>query len=219
MDRLDRVGLSVVLVLLALMALVASGPGTGPERRPTDRVDDPVDDPIEDLVTAFARSRTATYHAAGSFERSAPDGARIGAEVEIVQRPPDRLLRQFGEVQGRRGDRLLLCPAPIGGGPSACGLTEPGQSFEQVVDEEVDAFRAIVAGPDPLYEVERQSADCWRMTRTRNDPRSGYGLAAELCVDPGSGAIRSISIDHGRVEERTVFDAIRTEVTDEDLEP
>ena len=223
MDGVGRLGLSAVVVVLALMAVAVSDldarPDGPPSSPPASQTDGPTGGAVDDLVAAFARSRTATYRATGSFERTAPDGARLGAEVEIVQRRPDRLLRQFGEVQGRRGDRPLVCPAPAGGGRLECDLGPPGPSFDEVVADEVAAFRALVSGPDPLYVVRRSGDGCWRMVRTRDDPRSGYGMEAELCIDAPSGAMRSITIDHGRVDERTVYTDISTEVADDDLEP
>jgi hypothetical protein len=113
----------------------------------------------------------------------------------------------------------VRCPAAPEGDEPECGLGPPGKGFDAVVDDEVEAFQALVDPPDPLYEVERLSGACWRMTRTRNDPRSGYGLETELCVDRDSGALRSVEIDHGRIQERTTYDDITTEVSGEDLEP
>ena len=216
MDGVDRAGFVVVAVFVGLMTVAAYDQSAGPGRstEPAQGAD-----PAGALVEAFRRSRTATYRATGSFERTAPDGERLAAEVEVVQRRPDRLLRQFGEVHGRRDDRELRCPVATGSDEPECGLGPPGKGFDAVVDDEVEAFRVLVAAPDPLYEVERLSASCWRMTRTRNDPRSGYGLEAELCVDRASGALRSVEIDHGRIQERTTYDDITTEVTGDDLEP
>jgi hypothetical protein len=218
-DGVDRAGFVVVAVLVALMGGAIVEQATDAEPTVADSEAEAGADPAGDLVEAFRRSRTATYRATGTFERTAPDGERIAAKVEVVQRRPDRLLRQFGEVHGRRGDRELRCPAPTGGEEPECGLGPPGKGFDELVEDEVEAFRVLVSPPDPLYEVRRLSGSCWRMTRTRNDPRSGYGLETELCVDPASGALRSVEIDHGRIQERTAYDAITTEVTSADLEP
>ena len=77
-----------------------------------------------------------------------------------------------------------------------------------------------MTGDDPLYEVSAgERVRCWRMDRTRYDPRSGYGEAAELCFDETTGALESIRIDHGRIVETTVYDDISAQVTDADLEP
>lgn len=182
------------------------------------------DDPVESLVDAFARSRMATYRIAGTFVREAAEGARLEVPVEMVQRPPDRLRRQFGEISGRRDDRALLCPPASGDDDLQCTLGEPRRTFDETVAAEVGDFRALVTADEPLYEVRRPiGADgpgpCWHLTRTRPDPRGGYGESAELCFDPASGALVEIHIDHGDIDEHQVFTEITTDVTDEMLEP
>lgn len=177
-------------------------------------------DPTAALVDAWSASRTATHRSLGTFERVGDGGERLAAPTEVVQRPPDRLVRGFDEVSGRRDDRVLDCPAPLDGGALDCRLGPPGVSFEAVVADEVEAFAGLVTGDDPLYEVSAGERDrCWRMDRTRYDPHSGYGEAAELCFDETTGALESIRIDHGRIVETTVYDDISASVDDEDLEP
>ena len=214
MDAVDRVGALAAAGLVALVAVAAvevDHHGSTAAARP---------DPAAELVAAWERTRTATYHATGTFERRGAGGAHLSVPVEIAQRPPERLLRQFGEVTGRRGNRPLQCPAPVGGGELECHLGPPGRSFDEVVADEVASFRRLVTGDDPLYEVEPADDEgCWRMTRTGPDPRSGFGVEAVVCVDPGTGALRSVEIDHGSVDERTTYDEITPEVTDADLEP
>lgn len=206
------VGLGAAMLLTAAMTYAAFDARSGREPRPQAA-------PADQLVEAWATSRTATYRATGTFERTAPDGRRIAAEVALVQRPPDRLLVQFGEMSGRRGDRALRCQAPVGDRSLGCGLDPPGATFDEAVADEIEAFRSLVTGDDPLYEVRRAGDGCWRMIRTRDDPRGGFGLEAEICVDAAIGAVRSIDIDHGEIDERTVYDDITAEVTDADLEP
>ncbi len=217
MERLDRLG---VLAVVGFAVLVAVGVVTGD--RSTD--DPPAPDPVDALVDAYQRSRTATYRAAGTFERVGDDGARLEVPVELVQRRPDRLRRQFGEVSGHRGDRALLCPPASVGRVSECSLGPPIQTFDELVVAEVAEFRSLVTGSDPLYEVRRpvgldRRGTCWVLTRTRNDPRGGYGESAELCFDLASGALADTRIDHGTVDEHTSLTDITTEVTDAMLEP
>ena len=195
MDRLARLGLATVVAFTALSAWAAVDARRGTDAEPAPPAAPPP--ASEELVEAWQRSRSATYRATGVFERKGSDGAHLESEVELVQRPPDRVLRQFGEVTGHDGDR---------------------ESFDDLVAREVDAFRSLVDGPDPLYRVARAGRECWRMTRTRNDPRGGFGLEAVVCVHPPTGAIRRITVDHGAVDERTVYDDITGEVSDDDLE-
>ena len=211
MDGVGRLGLAGVVTLAILMAVAV-----GDAWRDDGATEA---SPADALVEAWHRSRTATYHASGTFERSRPGGNRLEVDVEIAQRPPDRLVRQFGEVSGYRRGRALECPAPLGDDPLECRPGRRAGPYEAVVAREVARFAALVTGPDPLYEVRSADPGCWEMTRTRNDPRSGFGLEATICVDERTGAVRSIVVDHGAVDERTVYDDISTEVTDEDLEP
>ncbi len=177
-------------------------------------------DPTDALADAWAVSRTVTHRSLGTFERVATDGARLAAPTEVVQRAPDRLVRGFDEVGGRRGDRVLDCPAPLDGADLECVLGPPGDTFDDVVENESTTFEALITGDDPLYEASVGDHDgCWRMDRTRNDPRSGYGESAELCFDDATGALASIRIDHGDIIETTVYDDISADVSDADLEP
>ncbi len=211
MDRLTRLGAGVTVAFVALVVVTTL----------TIDVDHPTPaDPAAALVDAWTTSRTATHRSQGTFERVAADGTRLAAPTEIVQRPPDRLVRGFDEVRGRRDDRVLACPAPPGGGAIACTLGQPGDHFAVVVADEAATFAALVSGDDPLYRVSLgETDDCWRMARTRHDPRSGYGESAELCFDPATGALARIRIDHGDIVETTVYDDISADVRDADLEP
>ncbi len=186
----------------------------------TERDHETPPDPTAGLVEAWTASRTATHRSLGTFERVGSDGERLAAPTEVVQRPPDRLVRGFDEVSGRRDDRILDCPAPLDGDALDCSLGPPGTGFDEVVAQEIDAFEALVTGEEALYEVSAGDRDrCWRMDRTRYDPRSGYGESADLCFDAATGALESIRIDHGTIVETTVYDDISPDVTDEDLEP
>ncbi len=212
-----RGGVIGVLAVVGFVALLAAGAvGALDGARSTG-----AGDPVGDLVDAWARSRTATYRATGTTTRTAADGTSLTALSEVVQRPPDRLVRNLGAVTGRRGDRVLVCPDPTAssaeGGTCALGL--PGQGFDVVVEAEVTAFAALVTGPDPLYEVRGREGSCWRLRRTRYDPRAGFGVRTDLCVDPTTGAVASIRTDHGSVVEETVHDRITAVVADADLEP
>lgn len=209
-DRLARTGAVATVALVALMVVAVVT---------TDLDHEPVPDPAAALVDAWSTSRTATHRSLGTFERVADDGGRLAAPTEVVQRPPDRLIRGFDEVSGRRDDRALVCPAPLDGGALECSLDPAGDDFDEVVAQEVASFGALVTGDDPLYEVEADEDRCWTMTRTRYDPRSGYGQTARLCFDATTGALESIRIDHGDIVETTVYDDIAAEVSDADLEP
>lgn len=209
-DRLARTGAAATLAFGAAIVAVVL---TADLDRPSPS------DPAAALMDAWSQTRTMTHRSIGLTERTSEStGETLRSPVEVVQRPPDRLLRQFGEVRGRRDDRVLDCPAPLGGDETACRFGPPGDSFDEVVAGEVAEFRALVTGDDPLYEVTPAPDECWSMHRTRYDPRSGFGIEAELCF-ADDRTLRSVRIDHGDVVETTAYDDVTTEVTDDDLEP
>src|SRR5690606_20195429 len=107
----------------------------------------------------------ATFVTEGTYERrSEVTGAVIASEDFLAQRPPRRLHRQLGGVEGRDDDRILLCPAPPEGqdeGPP-CRLGEPGsRSYADSVEREVEGMRSLVTGPAPLYSVARGEPGCF----------------------------------------------------------
>lgn len=210
-DRLARVGAAATAGFLVLIGVAVVT---------TDLDHHPPADPTADLVDAWTRSRNATHRSLGTFERVGAAGNRLAAPTEVVQRPPDRLIRGFDEVSGRRDDRALECPAPLDGGEMDCVLGPHGDTFDEVVDQEIAAFEALLTGDDPLYVAAAGDRDgCWRVERTRFDPRSGYGESADLCFDAVTGALASIRIDHGDIVETTVYDDISGDVSAADLEP
>lgn len=175
------------------------------------------EDPVDALVAAWASSRRGTYRAVGTAAREGADGRVLRSEAAFVQRPPDRLVRSYGTAGGRRDDRPLECRPETGG--LACGLGPRGLPFDEYVETEVASFAALVEGPNPLYVVRQRSEHCFRLTRTRYDPRSGFGVVSDLCFDPATGAVAVLDTDHGTVREVRRFDDIAPTVTDADLEP
>lgn len=209
-DRLARTGAAATLAFAtAVVAVVLT----------TDLDHGSPADPSAGLIEAWSHTRTMTHRSVGLTERrSETSDDALQSPVEVVQRAPDRLLRQFGEVRGRRDDRVLDCPAPLGDGAPPCVLGPPGESFTDVVEREIAEFEALFAGDDPLYEVAPATDGCWAMHRTRYDPRSGFGIDARFCF-ADDGTLRSVRIDHGDVVETTTYDEVTTDVRDADLEP
>lgn len=209
-DRLARTGAAATFAFAAAVVAVVLTTDLDHGHHP---------DPSARLVEAWSHTRTMTHRSVGLTERSSESGDEVlRSPVEVVQRAPDRLLRQFGEVRGRRDDRVLDCPAPLGGEEAACVVGPPGESFAEIVAREVTEFEALFAGDDPLYAVAPPAGGCWEIHRTRYDPRSGFGVEAELCF-ADDGTLRSIRIDHGDVVETTTYDEVTTDVRDADLEP
>lgn len=217
-------GWAVVLAYAALLAgtaLVA----IGDDDRRASRAPLVDEDVAERFVDAWERSRLATFVASGTYERrSVVSGASIASEDVVAQRPPRRLHRQLGGVDGRDDDRLIVCPAPPAGEedePAPCRLGAPGgRTYAEDVANEVAGVRSLTTGPDPLYIVTMGRAGCFDLELVRIDPRAPFGVEASFCFDEATGAPAGSSVRHAEgVEEVVVVTDIRTDVTDADLAP
>jgi hypothetical protein len=190
--------------------------------RPGDRTDD--ESAAEQLVEAWERSRTATFVRQATFERrSDVTGSAIASEDVLAQRPPRRIHRQLGGVDGRDDRRTVLCPAPPPDTqPAPCTFGEPGgPTYAESVAREVDALRSMVTGPRALYAVASGATEgCFDLAQLRPDPRALFGIDAQLCFDVATGAPADSRVRYagGIVEVITVID-IRADVAEDDLLP
>ncbi len=208
--------------LLAAVTIVSIQDG----RHPTDgsQAVDPSRDAAEPFIQAWERSRQATFVATGTYARRSPTtGASIASEDVLAQRPPRRLHRQLGGVEGRVDDRLVLCPAPPPGDdePAPCRLGAPGpRSYAESVANEVAGLRSLLQGRDPLYRVRQTRPGCFHLELLRVDPRAPFGVAASFCFDAATGAPAGSRVRHeGGIVETVAVTAIRTDVSAADLTP
>jgi hypothetical protein len=179
-------------------------------------------DPAAGFAAAWERRGRATFVASGTYERTSEvTGATLASEDVVVQRPPQRVHRQLGGIEGRDDDRLLVCPAPPVGSDERepCRLGPPsGVSYAASVAREVEGVRSLTAGDDPLYAVSEAGPGCFDLRLRRVDPRAPFGVAASFCFDAETGAVSSSRVRHeGGIVEVVVVTAIRAEVTDADL--
>lgn len=209
----------IAYAAVALWAtLDVAGPGrTDPAARPARG-----EEAAERFVAAWERARTGTFVATGTVERrsAATDAVLRSADV-VAQRPPQRLHRAFGGIDGRDDDRVLLCPSPPEGEPAPpCQLGPPGGvTYEESVRAEVEALRSLVLGPDRVYDVVADGG-CFDLRLRRVEPRAPFGVGARLCFDPDTGAPVRREVRHeGGVTETLVVHDLRTRVIDADLEP
>lgn len=224
--RGEVVGWAVVAGYVALMAWASVA---AMDRPPADRpaaVDAVVDAAAADrFAQAWQRSREGTYVATGSYvRRSEVTGTSLTGEDVVAQRPPRRLHRQMGGVEGRDDDRLLVCPAPPAGEedrPAPCTLAPPsGPSYARDVADEVAALRAMTGGDQPLYAVSEPRPGCFALRQLRIEPRAPFGVRASFCFDPATGAVTMSRVRHeGGTVEVVVVTSIRSTVTDADLTP
>lgn len=181
-------------------------------------------DASEQFARAWERSRTGTFVAVGVYRRTSEvTGATIRSDDVVAQRPPRRLHRQLGGVEGRDDDRSIVCPAPPEGseerepcrlGPSA------GETYLQSVEREVAGVRSLTTGPAPLYDVREDDDGCFSLVLERADPRAPFGVRARFCFDRATGAVRESTVRHeGGIVEVVSVTSIRATVTAADLDP
>ena len=201
-----------------LLTVVTTNDG---ERQPGDQGSATA---VTELVDAWERSLQVTFVRTGTFERRNEDtGAVIASEDVLAQRPPRRLHRQLGGVDGREDTQLVVCPAPPPDTPAVeCRLGPPGgPTYAEDVAAAVEGLRSIVAGPDPLYAVARRDdAGCFDLVQRRSDPRAPFGIRARFCFDAATGAPAASRVDYsGGIVEVIAVVEIRPEVAAADLRP
>jgi hypothetical protein len=159
------------------------------------------------FLDAWARHRTATYVAEGTFTRTLDGEPAFESAVRTVQRPPDRLEVLPGSATGRLEGRRVACAIEDDGALS-CRAGEAVGPYGDAVAREVAIWRDQVEGARRLYDVTADG-DCFVLAGAER--RSTY------CFDEGTGALRRSRLERGRVVDAVVMTAIRPEVTDQDL--
>ena len=128
------------------------------------------DDDVEAFVDAWERSRQATFLRLGTFERrSEVTEAVISSEDQLAQRPPRRLHRQLGGVDGRDDRRTIVCPATVDmAEPPRCDFGEPaGPTYDEDVATEVAALRTLLEGPLPCTRSKGLGDGCFELAQLR----------------------------------------------------
>jgi hypothetical protein len=211
----------LVVVAYATLLVGAGIQGAGDQDR-IDRSGEPVG-AVNRFIAAWEASREGTFVASGTFERrSEVTGSRIGSEDVLAQRPPRRLHRQLGGVEGRDDDRLIVCPAPAAGAAEEpCTLGEPGgPTYADSVAREIAGLHSIIGGANPVYTVQADGTDCFALAQVRVEPRAPFGRRARFCFDAATGAPSANRVEYdGGIVEVLIVTEIRPDVTDADLRP
>jgi hypothetical protein len=175
------------------------------------------------FVVAWKRARQATFVRTGTFERrSEVTDAVISSEDVLAQRPPRRLHRQLGGVEGRDDRRAIVCPATVPGGERPpCELSPPtGPTYDEDVATEVAALRTLVEGAAPVYAVEDVGDGCFALAQQRAEPRAPFGVEARFCFDEAIGAPTNSRVRYaGGIVEVLAVTELTATVSDADLDP
>jgi hypothetical protein len=193
------------------------------ELRPGDRGQDPRQ--AAAFVAAWQRSLDATFVRTATFERrSRATGAVITSDDVLAQRPPRRLHRQLGGVQGRDDRRPIVCHVPVGeatGAPETCALGAPSlPTYEADAQRTIEALRTQVQGPDPVYAVRDVGGGCYELAQQRVEPRASFGQRARFCFDEETSAPTNSRVEYpGGIVEVLAVTALHGTVDEGDLEP
>lgn len=215
--RLWRSGTLAGLLVGAVLCLVLVGTGTlGVPRRLDPR------DASADFLAAWERSRRAPLLVEGEFRREQPGGRVLTSGTQLVQRWPDRLVRQFGSTTGTVGGREVNCSTDANGnyGCAEQGepVADPDGAAEAALADELRILRDYFTKPGPpLYLVNRRGA-CFELRQRILYPDPPYGEWARFCFDDRTGALRVFErrLRDGTTESSRAT-SIRTDVTANDF--
>ena len=170
------------------------------------------------FLAAWERKLTGTWVVVSAFSRTTEDGRTLNGEIVEVQRPPDRLRRGLGSVEGRIAGRRIGCAATVAGS-SECregGIAPP---YDEEVAAELALLRGYVLGPTRLYTVIADRSGCFHLRLVQRMLAPPYGEAARFCFDAATGALRSSEVSRGGALDVTRAVEVRADVTDADLTP
>ncbi len=105
-----------------------------------------------------------------------------------MQRPPDHLRRENGQVSGAINGHVISCDAQANG-QYLCGPTPTTEDFDKSVAAQMTALTGYFTGPIPLYRVVHAGIGCFELTQVREYPSAPYGSFARMCFDAPTGAI------------------------------
>jgi hypothetical protein len=153
-------------------------------------------DASADFVAAWERSRRGTFVVQSDFRRTLADGRTLYSVTELVQRPPDRITRQFGGIDGAVNGHPVVCSTDQNGAFRCFEGTQTVPRFDDQLQSEVDNLRSYFAAPrpaaPPLYRVIHAPDDgCFELFEQRAYPNAPYGRYARFCFDADTGAQRS----------------------------
>lgn len=201
------VGLALFFLAVAIVAAAVLQPGPGA------LVGEPA---VDAFLAAWRTSRLGTYAVDTAFTRQVPSGASLESVGSIVQRPPDRLVVQFGGVNGQLDGHVLLCGTDNAGSYSCTRGAQTGD-YGVSVDHELATLESYVRGSHSLYRVSGDSHGCFRLNLALEFPSPPYGISAQFCFDSHTGAPLLTQIVQPEGTDTTRATDVRAEVTDQDL--
>ena len=143
------------------------------------------------------------------------DASERTSEALLVQKPPTRMVAEFGAITGIADGRAVECDWATG--ERFCNPDVEPLDYQTFVDNELAAFRSVLASEPPGY-VASLRADCWQLVMLSDPGTQPFGLRGEVCFDDETGALDRASYEFadGLVETRQAT-RIRTTVEQADF--
>lgn len=174
---------------------------------------------VVSFLAAWRAHREGTYVVDATFERTTADGRRLESAVHVAQRPPERVLVQFGAVDATLGDRSLGCleQEEADGATQLYCTAGEAAAYQEVVVEELELWVRYFLGEPPLYEVTGDGDGCFDLEAVRDLPVLPYGEQARFCFDDRTGAMLLARLERPEATDVTRAVSVRGEVRDADL--
>jgi hypothetical protein len=117
-------------------------------------------------------------------------------------------------------DAVRTCDSEAGGALALSCLTgRGGLTYDQRVAAEIAVVEGYVSGDGRPFDVGFGTDDgCYRVENRALLPAAPWGLWAEFCFDPESGAMESARVRRDSAVDTEVMVEIRTGVTEADFE-
>ncbi|NNE73220.1 MAG: hypothetical protein HKN26_06130 [Acidimicrobiales bacterium] len=137
------------------------------------------------------------------------------SEALLVQKPPTRMVAEFGAITGIADGRAVECDWSTG--ERFCNPDVEALDYQTFVDTELAAMRSVLASEPPGY-VASYRDDCWQLVMLQDPGTQPFGLRGEVCFDDETGALDRARYEFadGLVETRKAS-RIRTTVEEADF--
>jgi hypothetical protein len=225
-----RLAVAAFMVLLVLVSIVVVAVTAGPDRTDETASTSTVisDAVVDDFLADFEASLTGTFVVDSVFERRRGEELLANSEQTVVRRGADHLTFRQGSVAGQLDSRVVTCEGA--GDEVSCLAGENEVDVEAEIAEQVATVRDYVDGPELVYgvsaidpqEITRLGGEtdrCYTLELLRQLRLPPYGTYARFCFDAATAAPTLLRIERPEAIDQTAATAVRTTVTDEDLDP
>jgi hypothetical protein len=138
------------------------------------------------FLTAWRRSREASYTAQLVFVRVATDGRELRSTSTVTQQPPRRIVRSADAVQLDAGAASVTCSTV--NGAFLC-TPAPAKDYTALVDEELAVWRTALDGDRPWYRISSPVEGCFELALAQALTDPPYGTISRFCFDATTGAL------------------------------